>query len=172
MRRIISLWVLFSIVALGCSAMKEQRVATLPPNKKVESMITNRLKNDPLTAAWDIRPDVEGESVVLTGLVDREEERRRAEDLTRSVVGELRRVDNRIMLTREVILDNSITSALKNGLISDPLTRTANIEVRSHKGVVTLQGTVASNEQKAQAEALAREITGVAHVENQIKVSG
>jgi hyperosmotically inducible protein len=152
--------------------MKHHRAAAPTPNEAVESKIQSKLKRDPLTAAWQIRPRVEGNTVTLTGLVDREEERQRAEELTREVVGELRRIDNQLMLTEEVILDNTIVAKLKTELVTDPATRQANIDVKSRKGVVVLEGEVRSNEQRRQAEELAKEIAGVKQVENKLKVQG
>jgi hyperosmotically inducible protein len=171
MKRTVWIILIFSLVLGGCG-MKKQRVVTAPPDEKVESKIRSKLKTDPLTAAWQISPKVKGNTVTLTGLVDREEERRRAEELTRSVVGELRRIDNQLMLTSEVILDNSIVAKLKTDLITDPVTRQANIDVTSRKGVVVLEGEVQSTDQRRQAEALAKDVSGVKQVENKLKVQG
>jgi hyperosmotically inducible protein len=161
---------LFPLLAQGCATGKKE--PPLTSSSSIESQIKNRLKSDPLTAPWQIQPRVEKTTVILTGLVDKDEERRRAEDLTRTVVGELRKIDNEILLTHEVILDNSIVAKLKNELISDPITRDAGINVQSQKGVVILTGKVQTDEQKRQAETLAKNISGVSHVENQLKVKG
>jgi len=165
-------WV-FLIVTLvlnGCG-MKNRREAPTA-NESVESKIQSKLKTDPLTAAWQIRPKVEGKTVILSGLVDREEERERAEALTKEVVGELRGIDNQLMLTEEVILDNSIVAKLKTELVTDPATRLANIDVTSRRGVVVLEGSVQSREQRRQAEELAKDIAGVKQVQNKLKVQG
>lgn len=171
MKRTVWVVLIVSLVLNGCAA-KNRRAEAPPRNEAIESNIKSKLKNDPLTAAWQIRPQVDGNTVILTGLVDHEGERQRAEELTRSVVGELRRIDNRLMLTEEVILDNSIVAKLKTELVTDPATRQANIDVKSRKGVVVLEGEVESREQRRQAEALARDVAGVKHVENKLKVQG
>lgn len=57
-------------------------------------------------------------------------------------------------------------------VVSLPATRLADIDVKSRKGVVVLEGEVESREQRRQAEALARSIAGVRHVENRLKVQG
>lgn len=171
MKRTVWVVLIVSLFLNGCGA-KNRRAEVPPKNEAIESKIQSRLKGDPLTAAWQIRPKLEGNTVTLTGLVDREEERERAEELTRSVVGELRRIDNRLMLTSEVILDNSIVAKLKTDLITDPVTRQANIDVTSRKGIVVLEGEVESREQRRQAEALAKDVSGVKQVENKLKVQG
>lgn len=171
MKRAVWIVLIFSVILNGCGT-KSRRAAAPTPNEAVESKIQSKLKRDPLTAAWQIRPRVEGNTVTLIGLVDREEERQRAEELTREVVGELRRIDNQLMLTEEVILDNTIVAKLKTELVTDPATRQADIDVKSRKGVVVLEGEVQSNEQRRQAEALAKDIAGVKQVENKLKVQG
>ncbi|MCG3110706.1 MAG: BON domain-containing protein [Candidatus Manganitrophus sp.] len=171
MKRTVWVVLIVSLFLNGCGA-KNRRAEVPPKNEAIESKIQSKLKGDPLTAAWQIRPKLEGDTVTLTGLVDREEERQRAEELTKSVVGELRRVDNQLMLTQEVILDNSIVAALKTELVTDPATRQANIDVQSRRGVVVLEGEVQTKDQRRQAEALAKEIAGVKQVENNLKVQG
>jgi hyperosmotically inducible protein len=168
-KRLAIVLLLVPLLVQGCASKKDR---TLTAPSSIESQIKNRLKSDPLTAPWKIQPRVEKTTVILTGLVDKEEERRRAEELARTVVGELRNIDNEILLTNEVILDNSIVAKLKNDLISDPATRDAGIQVQSKKGVVILSGNVQSDEQKRQAENLAKGVAGVSHVENQLKVKG
>ena len=163
-------FILLLLPLFAACAEKKERVMSTPTS--IESEIRNRLKSDPLTAVWNIEPKVKSDTVTLSGLVDREEERQRAEELTRSVVGELRKIDDQIMLTNEVILDNSIVAKLKNDLIADPITRSAGIDVQSYKGVVILSGKVQTNEQKSQAETLAKNVSGVARVENNLKVKG
>lgn len=171
MKRAVWVVLIVSLFLSGCGA-KNRRAESHPRNETIESKIQSKLKGDPLTAAWQIRPKVEGNTVTLIGLVDREEERQRAEELARSVVGELRSVDNQLMLTQEVILDNSIVAKLKTELVTDPATRLATIDVTSRRGVVVLEGEVPSNEQRRQAEALAKKIAGVKQVENKLKVQG
>ncbi len=167
MKRTVFVVLIVSFVLGGCG-LRSQRMPV--SSETVESKIHSKLKSDHLTAPWQIRPRVEENTVILTGLVDQEEERRRAEELTRSVVGELRKVDNRIMLTNEVILDNSIVAKLKTELVTDPVTRMTNIDVKSHRGMVVLDGVVRSKEQQRQAEQLAKDVEGVKHVENKLKV--
>lgn len=171
MKRALSVILFISLATGGC-IFKTKPVAAPPQNEIVESKIDSKLKSDPLTAPWQIHTKVEGNRVTLTGLVDQQQERQRAEELARLVVGELRQVDNQLMLTNEVILDNSIVAKLKTELITDPATRQTNIGVKSNKGVVVLEGQVQSPEQKRQAENLAINIAGVSKVENKLKVQG
>ncbi len=171
MYRLILFLLLISFIGTGCGTTHSER-AQAPTNKSIEGEIRTRLKSDPLTAAWEIKPTVEGKTVTLTGLVDKEEERQRAEEISRQVVGQLRNVDNQILLTEEVVLDNSITAKLKTELVTNPTTRLGNIDVQSRKGVVKLNGSVKTEEQKREAERLANMTAGVKRVENNIKVTG
>lgn len=173
MKRLILFFLLISLIGTGCGMMKDKKkVESRATNESVEAQIRNKLKTDPLTAAWEINPMMEGNTITLIGLVEREEERRRANELARGVVGELRTVDNQILLTEEVVLDNAITAKLKTELVLNPLTRITIIQVESRKGVVTLNGSVKTDEQKREAEKLARATAGVMNVENHLKVSG
>ncbi|MFY9269075.1 MAG: BON domain-containing protein [Candidatus Manganitrophaceae bacterium] len=173
MKRLILFLLLISLVGTGCSMMKDKKkVESRTTNVSVEAQIRNKLKTDPLTAAWEINPIMEGNTITLTGLVEREEERRRANELARGVVGELRTVENQILLVEEVILDNAITAKLKTELVLNPLTRITTIDVQVRKGVVTLNGTVKADAQKREAERLAQATAGVMNVVNSLKVSG
>lgn len=172
MKRLILVFLLIPLIGIGCSTADKKRAAAPPPNQAIESQIRTKLKSDPLTAAWNINPAVEGNTVTLTGLVDKEEERRRAEEIARGVVGELRQVNNQIVLTEEVVLDNAITAKVKTELVTNPVTRIGAIEVHSNKGVVQLNGSVKTEEQKREAERIASSTAGVKRVENNLKVSG
>ncbi|MBI3805794.1 MAG: BON domain-containing protein [Nitrospirae bacterium] len=173
MKRLILLFLFIAFVGSGCSTTHpKERAGVAPSNKAIEAQVRAKLKSDPLTAPWEITPHIEGNNVTLTGLVEKEEERRRAEDVTRQIVGELRKVNNQIVLTDEVVLDKSIIAKLSTELITNPVTRLANIEVQSNKGVVKLNGLVKTDEQKREAERLATTTAGVKSVENNLRVGG
>ncbi|MBI3804188.1 MAG: BON domain-containing protein [Nitrospirae bacterium] len=173
MKRLILIVLLIPLMVAGCSTTHKQKekTAAKQTDKAVEAQIRTKLKSDPLTAAWEINPKVDATAVTLTGLVDKEEQRRRAEELSRDIVGELRRVNNQISLTEEVILDKSIIAKLNTALVTNSVTRLATIDVQSQKGVVRLHGTVATDEQKREAERLAAATAGVKSVENNLKVA-
>jgi hyperosmotically inducible protein len=69
-----------------------------------------------------------------------------------------------------VTSDLWITSATKMKLAADSRTPATEINVDSHDGVVTLFGMVPSQESKSAAAEIARGVSGVKRVENQIEV--
>jgi hyperosmotically inducible protein len=70
----------------------------------------------------------------------------------------------------EVIDDSTLTSKVKIALIDDPVTKAGQINVETYRGVVELGGFVDNTQQKEQATKVARTITGVTEVRNNLVV--
>jgi len=66
--------------------------------------------------------------------------------------------------------DSWITSKVKSQMLADKTVKGTNITVNTTKGVVTLSGTAASQEESHKAAEIARNVQGVKEVENQIHV--
>ncbi len=66
--------------------------------------------------------------------------------------------------------DTNITAAVKGRLAQDKLSTLTRIDVDTNGGVVSLNGTVESAEQRARAEQLARGASGVKRVINNLQV--
>ena len=66
--------------------------------------------------------------------------------------------------------DSVITSKVKSEMIVEKGIHSTDISVTTIKGVVTLTGTVASKDESNKAADLARNISGVTSVENNLKV--
>jgi len=75
-------------------------------------------------------------------------------------------------VAREVLNDAGITARVKAKLIADPEVAAVHIDVDTVDGRVTLNGKVASADQRAEAEKLARHTEGVIDVVNLIQVAG
>jgi osmotically-inducible protein OsmY len=75
-------------------------------------------------------------------------------------------------VAQEVLEDAGVTARIKAKLIADPEVAGSHIDVDTVSGRVTLNGKVASPEQKAEAEKLARHTDGVKDVVNLIQVAG
>jgi hyperosmotically inducible periplasmic protein len=71
----------------------------------------------------------------------------------------------------EVIDDSVLTSKVKLALIDDPITKAGQINVETYRGVVQLGGFVDNAQQKDQATKVARSVTGVKEVRNDLRVS-
>jgi hyperosmotically inducible periplasmic protein len=66
--------------------------------------------------------------------------------------------------------DSNTTAAVKAQLGQDKLSTLTRIDVDTNDGVVVLNGTVESSEQRARAEQLARKVGGVKRVINNLQV--
>jgi hyperosmotically inducible periplasmic protein len=75
-------------------------------------------------------------------------------------------------VAEEVMNDAGVTARVKAKLLADPEVAGLQIDVDTLNGRVTLNGQVASVEQKTEAEKLARHTEGVTEVVNLIQVAG
>lgn len=84
-----------------------------------------------------------------------------------------RKIDAEIgPMAREILNDAGITARVKAKLIADPEVAGIHIDVDTMDGRVTLNGKVASADQRTEAEKLARHTDGVLDVVNLIQVAG
>ena len=72
--------------------------------------------------------------------------------------------------TGEFVDDSAITAKVKTELIRDPVVKARQVEVETFKGIVQLSGFVDTEEQKSRAAEVARAISGVNDVKNNIAV--
>ena len=72
--------------------------------------------------------------------------------------------------TGEFLDSSLITAKVKTKLIDDRITGGFQISVYTYKGVVHLSGTVNSDYEKDYASKIAKDISGVKHVENKLVV--
>ena len=72
--------------------------------------------------------------------------------------------------TGEFIEDASITAKVKTAFVQDPVVHALQVGVDTFKGNVQLNGFVDTPEQKARAEQVARSVSGVGSVQNNLTV--
>ncbi len=72
--------------------------------------------------------------------------------------------------TGEYVDDTALTAKVKAELIRDPVVKARQVDVTTFKGTVQLSGFVDTEEQKARAAELARAVTGVETVKNNIVI--
>jgi hyperosmotically inducible periplasmic protein len=66
--------------------------------------------------------------------------------------------------------DATITASVKSRLIADRAANLTRVDVDTTNGIVSLNGVVESDQQKARAEQLARQVNGVRSVVNNLQV--
>jgi hyperosmotically inducible periplasmic protein len=71
----------------------------------------------------------------------------------------------------ENVDDASVTAAVKSQLVMDKAANLTRVDVDTNNGIVHLNGTVESSEQKGRAEELARRVKGVRKVVNDLQVA-
>jgi osmotically-inducible protein OsmY len=72
--------------------------------------------------------------------------------------------------TGEMVDDAAITTKVKAAFVRDPLVKALDVSVDTFKGTVQLSGFVNSAEEKSKAEQIARTVSGVTNVQNNITV--
>jgi hyperosmotically inducible protein len=143
-----------------------------------DATITTKVKNA-LGESHEVRArkidvdTVEG-AVILTGIVETQEEARKAVDIAEGVPG-VKEVKNNLQVGSrslgEALDDKVIGSKVKAKLIKEPGIRSLNIDVDVNKGVVTLTGIVGYQHQKDRVMEIARTTSGVIEVVDNIKVT-
>lgn len=166
--------VLISMAA--CSSTRTQRA----PGEQVDdaALLTNvksALVANKVTDAGEINVDVNRGTVKLAGFVDSEKEKTAAGDVARKVNG-VQTVQNDITVhtkgesTGEYIDDSVLTAKVKTALIESPETKAHQINVETDHGVVQLSGFVDNAAAKTAATSVAKSVTGVKSVKNELSV--
>lgn len=147
-----------------------------------DSLLTARVKgalvSDEVTKAHRINIETYQGVIQLSGFVSTETEKTRAGKIAAAVPGvvEVRNaIEVRHTLARrdtgQVIDDVALTTRVKAALIAAEDTSARDINVESYQGVVQLSGFVGTNSQRRQASRVARAVTGVEQVRNDLQVT-
>lgn len=170
-----------SLATLAFAAAFTVACATTQPmgQQVSDSWITSKVKSklaaDPEVNPFEIDVDTNDGVVRLSGVVESESDRREAEQIARDTDG-VKRVVNQIDVGERSMgaqmSDAGITSKVKAKLAADPQVTAMNVDVDTIEGVVTLTGLVRTEDQKVEAEELARATDGVKDVRNLLEVQG
>jgi len=142
---------------------------------EIEDALKWAMSYDPRVLSFNVEPRVNLGWVTLTGTVDNLMAKKAAERLARHTVGVVG-VSNRLKVRAPETMDNrsdrEILEDVRRNLIVDPYTESYEITTRVKDGIVTLQGTVDSYFERAQAAEVASKVSGVSAVANLIRVAG
>jgi osmotically-inducible protein OsmY len=128
-----------------------------------------------------IHVDIQGSKAVLTGQVEKKESQELAKEVALSVT-DVKEVDNRLtqnpaketsaMKDIELeIKDGVLESRVKNALLTEVGRNALKVEVEATNGVVSLRGTVPTDEVSKIAVAKTKSVSGVTKVVNLLKTS-
>ena len=174
--RFLSLAAVSLLVATACTSTRTQKSAgETIDDGVISTQVNTALVSDSLTKAHNIDVEVFKGRVQLNGFVGSNAERQQAVALTRKVNG-VTAVDNNLALqgekrtTGETTDDAALTSKVKSALIADERTKAHEINVETQHSVVLLAGFVANSSSRSAAGDIARSISGVKKVDNQIAI--
>jgi hyperosmotically inducible protein len=138
----------------------------------VNTSLKNKLAADPTTSAAKINVDTSNGVVTLSGTVPTAAEKSEAERIARNTQG-VTQVVNNINVERGegagggTSSDATILSSIKTQLLTRGIIGT-NVDVKN--GEVTITGEVDNAQEKAKAEEIARQVSGVKSVNNQLTI--
>ena len=169
-----------AVALLATAACASTRTQKSMGEQIDDTVITTKVKADliadPVTKAHEIDVEVFKGRVQLNGFVRSEAMRTQAVKLARAVNGVVA-VDNNLKLKQagertdgEVVDDATLTASVKSALASDTRTNALRINVETRDSVVLLAGFVNTADGRTAAGEVARGVTGVTRVDNQLAV--
>jgi len=139
-------------------------------DKEIVAAVESQLWTDEATDANRIDVNSLNGIVTLTGEADNILAKERAERICEVTVG-VRGVVNRLDVEPLTVrTDTELRDAVKIALFSDPATEGYEVTVDANAGVVTLEGTVDSWQEKQLCSTVVKGVRGVREVENRIDV--
>jgi hyperosmotically inducible protein len=179
MKKILSV-LLAGMVLMGSLACSPTRTQRAPGEHVDDGVLLTKVKSalvaDPATEGRNINVDVNRGVVSLSGFVDSDEQKSRAGEIARGTEG-VADVKNNLAVQEEgsrtagaVIDDSVLTAKVKAELIENEETKAHQINVETREGVVQLSGFVDSEAAKSAAAQVAKSVTGVKDVKNELTV--
>ncbi len=159
--------------AAGSAAFDERSVGEHMDDVAIAAKIKTRMiAEKDFPSRW-ISVEVLRGDVTLTGYLPHQNQIDRAIIICRSFKG-VKTVHSQVKLgkpsTNSLISDSWITTRVKSRLLDDPITSGFSVHVETVDGVVYLQGFVKDDEQRYRAKNLALSVSGVAAVDNQLRI--
>lgn len=145
-----------------------------------DSTITARVKaaliDDKSISSAGISVKTENKVVTLSGSVDSTAQKEQALSVAKNVKG-VTTVNDKLSVSEEQSAslkgyagDTAITSQIKAKLLADDMVPSRNITVETSDGVVQLSGSVETRQQADRAADIAKAVSGVKSVENNLSV--
>jgi hyperosmotically inducible protein len=167
---------LFTAALAACAPTRTQQTAgEVIDDSVVTAKVKAALIDDPVTKARDIDVETYRGVVQLGGFVDSSQQKSRASEVARTVAG-VKEVRNDLRVSEadesvgRVVDDSAITAQVKTKLVADVPGDAYKINVETSGGVVQLTGFVDSSDVRGRAAEIARGVTGVREVRNDLEV--
>lgn len=147
--------------------------ATLLTENEIEERVMQQLTWDTRVDQINIKVAVNKATVVLTGTVPTYADKQLAEKDALMVPG-VKSVDNRLKIRYIGLLvnpsDSDITANIKNALLWNSSLDASRISVIVNGGMVTLDGSVDSYDEKTKTDELTADVVGVLGITNKLEV--
>ena len=165
----------------GCAATDTQRAAGETID---DGVITGKVKaaliDNDIVEAGEVNVTTYRGVVQLSGFVDTNEEKTQATAAAKSVGG-VKEVRNDLKVQGQgtqvadrsagaVVDDSALTASVKTALIGDATTKGSQINVETRDGVVQLAGFVNTDAERDRATQVARGVSGVKDVRNDLEI--
>jgi hyperosmotically inducible protein len=165
----------------GCAATDTQRAAGETID---DSVITAKVKaaliDNDIVEAGEVNVNTYRGVVQLSGFVDSNDEKTQATQAAKAVDG-VKEVRNDLKVQGEgtqmadrsagaVVDDSTLTAKVKTALIADETTKGTQINVETRDGVVQLAGFVNTDAERDRATQVARGVSGVKDVRNDLEI--
>ena len=172
-----------SFAVLGILVVAAFSVSCAQSDLGITTKVKSRLDTERSVNASQITVTTKKQVVTLSGPVDSPASKQRAVTVARGVEGVKDVVDDMTVSTAVAAMpssaagtnaapsDSAITQAVKQNLSAEPATAAEQIQVQTEDGVVTLTGTVKSDEEKQHVVQIARGTEGVQRVEDKLAVA-
>lgn len=160
---------LFSLALVTMAMAGFNGSPTNPTDGEIESAIERRLEMDARIGAGTLGATVENGHVVLTGTANTIKTKKLTAKIASSVYG-VKSIVNDVRVSPSMTDTQKITYAVKQHLLNQDLLLSNNIAVRVDEGVVFLEGTVNTRDQRKLAGRAAEAVAGVVEVDNLLQV--
>jgi hyperosmotically inducible protein len=169
-------WGLAAVWALSLGVVTGARGQPLPgggPVRSQVSQIQRRLQQDPELKNNPIEVTVANGVATLKGKVDTQAEKAQASRLASvsGIVG----IDNRLEVGSasldQAVSDSALTASIKEKLEANEMNRFDRVAVTTNNGVVTLTGSVGSEQAMKKVLDMAHDTDGVTRVDNKLTIA-
>lgn len=160
---------LLSLVIWPLCGFSSVAVPAVPTDDAIRHRVEDRLQRHEEIPYDTIDVTVEDGIVTLRGLARRLVAKDLAEHQAESVRG-VRGVVNLVSIHPGDVDDETIRKDVEESLLRDPATESYEVSVWVEEGVVTLTGTVQSEQERRLAELTTKSVAGVVDVNNEIRI--
>lgn len=153
-----------------------QKASGYVDDSSITAKVKSALLEDKSISSGDISVSTTKGVVTLSGFVSSQALASRAVEIATktegvsSVSDKLQIKDNESQSAGAYVDDTVITSSIKAKLLADKIVPSRHVKVETHEGVVQLSGEVKTAAQSARAESIAKAVSGVKSVKNDLTV--